>query len=291
MRRPLPLFLATLLLLPSPAFCWWETGHQVVARVAAAHLTPAARTRLARILDVDDSPETVSDALAVASTWADETKAQTGTGNWHYTDLTLEDHRSDLPKRCPDGNCAPDRVRFFVHDLRQHPQNAKWSELDAVRYVVHLVGDIHQPLHDISDADLGGNCELLNPPIHKAKNLHMLWDEGIIDALEMNDKQLAKSLEQQLVSMHGDAREHLAAGTALDWTWEGHELAMEDVYHKLHVPVEPAIFPTSCAQAPAAITSFKPEFDELYIDSMKPVVRQQLLRAGLRLAKLLNESL
>lgn len=278
-------------MVPAPAFAWWETGHQTVARIAADHLTPAARTRLARILAVEDTPDAVSDALSQASTWADETKKQTGTGNWHFTDLTLEDHRSDLGKRCPEGNCAPERVRFFVHDLRQHPQNAKWSELDAIRYIVHLVGDIHQPLHDISDADQGGNCELLNPPIHKATNLHMLWDEGIIDAMETTDKQLAKSLEQELVSMHGDVKEHIAAGNPADWTWEGHELAIQDVYHKLHIPIEPAIFPTSCAQAPAAITSFKPEVDELYIDTMKPVVRQQLVRAGLRLAKLLNESL
>ena len=291
MRRLLSPVLALLLLVPTPAFCWWETGHRAVARIAAAHLTPAARTRLARILDVEDTPEAVADALAAASTWADETKAETKTGSWHYIDLTLTDHKSDIHKRCPDGNCAPERIRFFVRDLRRHPTDAKWSELDAVRYLVHLVGDIHQPLHDSSDADMGGNCEPLNPPVHNSKNLHALWDHGIVDALEMNDKELAASLAQELTTMHGEENEKIAAGREDDWTWEGHELAIADIYHKLHVPLQPPIFPKSCAEAPSAITTFQAEIDEGYIDAMKPVVRQQLLRGGLRLAKLLNESL
>ena len=83
MRRFSIILLSYWLCYAMPAYSWWETGHQAIARVAAAHLTPAARVRLARILDVPDTPEALADALARASTWADDTRAQTGTGAWH----------------------------------------------------------------------------------------------------------------------------------------------------------------------------------------------------------------
>src|SRR5437764_296668 len=88
-----------------PAFGWWETGHRTVARIAAAHLPPAARIRIARILGVPDSSAAIGDALAVGSTWPDEVKKDTHTDDWHFIDITLQDSRSDIPKRCKDENC------------------------------------------------------------------------------------------------------------------------------------------------------------------------------------------
>ncbi len=285
------LFLSCWLTVPAPLFGWWETGHQTVARLAAAHLTPAARTRVARILDVPDSPEAVADGLARASTWADETKNETQTGEWHYIDLTLEDKKSDIPARCPAENCAPARIRLFAAQLASHPAGGKWSELDALRYLVHFVGDVHQPLHTIDDADLGGNCERLNPPVETAKNLHALWDGGIILAMGVDSKALAADLEKEIENFDTARQDSMASGNVDDWVWESHELAEKDVYYKLHIPVEPVEFPARCDAAPAEITDFEPRIDALYIDEMKPVVRGQLEKAGLRLAKLLNETL
>ena len=119
MRRLLSLCLTICIVIPSPAYSWWEIGHQTVARIAVTQLTPAARTRLARILNVEDNPEAISDAMAKASTWADETKAETKTGEWHYIDLTLQDQRSDIPKRCPNENCAPASIAIFAARLAQ----------------------------------------------------------------------------------------------------------------------------------------------------------------------------
>ena len=273
------------------AFGYWETGHRAVARITAAHLTPAARTAVARILGVANTPEAVADGLAQASTWADEVKNDTDTGAWHYVDLTLEDRKSDIPVRCKDDNCAPARIALFADQLKNHRADAKWTERDALRFLVHLVGDIHQPLHAISDADLGGNCERLDPPVETAKNLHALWDGGIIKAMDVDDKALAASLEQEIRSMANARQTEIAAGNQNDWTWESHELATQDVFYKLHIPVEPPIFPVKCDEAPAAITDFHPQLDALYVDSMKPVVREELIKAGLRLARMLNEVL
>jgi hypothetical protein len=293
MRRLTSVLLSYCLLTPFCAFGWWETGHQTVSRIAALHLTPAARTRVARILDVPDTPQAVADALAQASTWADETKNDTKTGEWHYIDLTLQDHKSDIPLRCKDNNCAPARIALFATQLAHEQANANWSQLDALRYLVHFVGDIHQPLHTISDEDLGGNCERLEPPVDTAKNLHALWDGGIILAMPTgtDDKALAASLEQEIQGWPAARQADLLRGNQDDWVWESHELALKDVYDDLHIPVEPAIFPASCTDAPAAINDFKSDVGSAYVESMKPVVREQLEKAGLRLAKMLNEAL
>lgn len=274
-----------------PAYSWWETGHQVVARLAAGHLTPAARTRLARILGVPDNPEEVANALARASTWADETRSQTGTGAWHYIDLAVQDSETDIPLRCPQDNCAPARIHLFAAQLASHTTDPHWSELDALRYLVHFAGDIHQPLHAISDADQGGNCEHLEPPVGKSKNLHALWDGEIVNAISPSDVALFADLEQEIRALSSQQQHELASGSPNDWAWESHEIARTNIYAKLHIPLEAPVFPEKCSEAPLEITGFRPQIDGLYIDSMKPVVRLQLERAGLRLAKLLNESL
>lgn len=291
MRPSLIVLLSCSLLMPSPAFPWWETGHQVVARIAAAHLTASARTRVARILDVPDTPQAVADALAKASTWADETKSQNNTGSWHFIDLTLEDHKSDIPERCEHDNCAPARIRLFTAQLSSRAAApGSWSDLDALRFVVHFVGDVHQPLHATSDADLGGNCELLDPQLGKAKNLHALWDGEIVNAIDPNDSSLAASLNTEIQRLGKQARK-LARGNPDDWVWESHKLAEKEIYRPFHIPVEPVEFPASCKEAPAAITELKLHVTAAYVDRMKPVVRTQLIKAGLRLAELLNQSL
>lgn len=284
------------LLWTSSAYAWWETGHRTTARIAANHLTPAARTQVAHLLDVPNTSDSVADALSAASTWADETKSETKTGPWHFIDLTLEDGRQDMPDRCQNDNCAPARIRIFAAQLHSevsnaHATNLPSTALDALRYVVHLVGDIHQPLHTISDADLGGNCELLDPPIDSAKNLHALWDGGILSEMNTDDRVLTADLEKQIQKLTNTERGAILQGDQDDWVWESHVLAEHVVYQRLHIPLEPILFPQSCKDAPEAITEFKAQIDQSYLNDMKPVIRRQLLKAGLRLARLLNDSL
>lgn len=274
-----------------PAYSWWETGHRAVARIAAAHLTPVARTRVSRILSTADSPEAVANALAQASTWADETKAETQTGEWHYIDLALQDHKSDIPLRCPAENCAPARIHLFSVQLSTGEGSQRYSELDALRYLVHFVGDIHQPLHTISDADLGGNCERLDPPIGTAKNLHAVWDGVLVNEINPDDKALADDLEHEIQGWTRSYIRGLSRGRVNDWVWESHQLAKRVIYRRLHIPIEPIEFPKACKDAPRAITEFTPDIDADYLNRMKPEVRTQLIKAGLRLARLLNESL
>jgi hypothetical protein len=273
------------------AFSWWENGHRTVARIAVLHLTAAARTRVARILNVPDTNDAVADALAAASTWADETKGQTKTGNWHYIDLALQDQKTDIPARCPNDDCVTARITFFANRLRSHAADTSFSELDSLRYLVHFVGDVHQPLHAVSDADQGGNCEHIDPQVGQAKNLHALWDGPLVDNLNPDDRALAQSLETRIQSFSDQLRTDLAAGTPDDWAWESHKVANKDAYQRLRIPVEPVIFPASCSEAPAAVSNLTIPIRQSYQDDMEPVVREQLIKAGLRLAKSLNESL
>src|SRR5206468_2708666 len=114
----------------------------------------------------------------------------------------------------------------------------------------------------ISDADLGGNCERLDPPLERAKNLHALWDGGILNAMDASDKSLAASLETEIRVMRRSVRQRLSAGDQDDWAWEAHELAIRDIYGKLHIPIEPDEFPASCSEAPLDVTSFKALVDQ-----------------------------
>jgi hypothetical protein len=293
MRRFSAFLLASLFFSPLPAYGWWETGHQVVARIAVMHLTPDALRRVAHLLDVPDTPDAVSDALAKAALWADETKKDNNTGAWHYIDLTLQDHKSDMALRCENDNCVTARLRQFTAQLRSETTavSSRWTDLDALRYVVHFVGDIHQPLHDISDADQGGNCEVLQPPVSAAKNLHALWDGELVNALGADDKALTADLSREIAAMPPAQQTDWAAGSQDDWVWEGHELAQKEIYTRLNIPVEAATFPAKCTEAPSDITNLKLEITPTYIDAMKPLVREQLEKASLRLARLLNESL
>jgi hypothetical protein len=291
MPRALRLLLTCCFISAFPAFPWWETGHQAIALVAVNHLTPAARSRVAEILGGENTSEAVGQALAAASTWADETKAETKTANWHFIDLTLQDDKSDIPARCPGDDCAPARIRLFAAQLAsKQAVESRWSNLDALRYVVHLVGDIHQPLHTISDADLGGNCEHLDPLVGNAKNLHALWDGPLVDAINSDSRALAEELEQSIEQLPPATRTALAAGNQDDWVWESHEVAMKVVYQSLHIPTEPVEFPANCNVAPVEISSLDLDITNTYVNQMKPIVRDQLMKAGLRLARVLNEA-
>ncbi len=203
----------------------------------------------------------------------------------------LQDNKSDIPVRCQDSNCITARIHLFAAQLSSRAANAPISEGDALRYLVHFVGDLHQPLHAVSDADLGGNCERVDPPVETAGNLHAVWDGAIVNSVHQSDRELAADLGRNLQSFSDQLRTDMAAGTEDDWAWESHKLAIKDVYEKLSIPTEPVIFPHGCGEAPLAIANLTLHLPSSYIDDMQPVVREQLTKAGLRLARMLNEDL
>ena len=152
-------FLAIILLMSAlPAAAWWDEGHKVIARIAAEHLTPKARSEVAALLEVENSTRAIADGLANASIWADQIKTDGSNANWHVLNLAWQDNRSNLLARCDGGNCLTARLRSFAGELKADStdEDAPWDDADALRFVIHLVGDLHQPLHVASNADQGG---------------------------------------------------------------------------------------------------------------------------------------
>jgi hypothetical protein len=292
MRRILVCAFFVFILCDFPAQAWWEDGHRTTARLAAYYLTAAARTRIAAILGVPDTPEAVADGLAVASTWADEIKKdRPDTQSWHFIDLALQDKKDQIPARCEKQNCVTARLEQFSAQLKKDKSGSDaTADREALRFLVHFVGDVHQPLHAVSDADLGGNCESLTEPYEQAKNLHALWDGPLVSDLNADDKALAASLKKELDTFGEGRLKKMAEGNADDWAWESHRMAEKVVYKRLKIPTEAVIFPASCKVAPQEILEGKITVEPNYVNEMKSVVRVQLERAGLRLARLLNEA-
>jgi len=160
-----------------------------------------------------------------------------------------------------------------------------------LRFLVHFVGDVHQPLHAASNADQGGNCEAVEGGVVDAANVHALWDGPLVTRMGMDSALLAAELESEITDMSDGQRGAMSAGEAEDWAWESHRLAIVNVYKRLNIPKEDVAFPQSCSEAPEEIQQTSVLVDEQYVADMEPIVREQLKKAGLRLARLLNELL
>jgi hypothetical protein len=264
-----------------PVFGWGPEGHHIVARIAARNLTLKARVQIASLLVCDPDPFSVEEAMAVASYWADTIdKKLTRTGEWHYIDIALTDSRSDMAKRCPKGACITEKIPELMLGIKTN-HVGDWSVGDQLKFVIHLVGDLHQPLHCADNADRGGNC--VQTHSLNAKNLHMAWDIGMVGELGTDEVGLANQLAQ-----HADSG--WKQGAVDDWAWESHQVALRKVYGPLSgiLPKEPPMALASCDVAPAAIRNAMVTLSRHYVETNQPVVREQLAKAGIRLASLLN---
>jgi S1/P1 Nuclease len=156
----------------SIAWAWGNQGHEVVAIIAADNLTASARTQVAKILAAASDTASLEQAMAAASVRPDTEFRQEdrSTSPWHYIDICIQDRRSDLPGRCPGGACVTAKLDEYANRLKEGNYDA-WGAAGDLALLIHLVGDIHQPLHAATDADKGGNCIGVQSHPH-ARNLH-----------------------------------------------------------------------------------------------------------------------
>ena len=301
---------------PKPASAWGCKGHQTVALIARMHLSRHARKAVQKILQ--DSPIDPKlkrycdpkdlDPMADGSTWPDDIrKERPETAPWHYIDIprgaTLENAKS----ACPAGEgCLTLAIREQIALLRSADTSPQ-KRAEALRFLVHFVGDLHQPLHDTTNNDQGGNCvpvtwfgkpPAITDPVKESyrPNLHGVWDTDIVERMStgQNSAQLARSLD---AAFHSKMKPWKKARTDVDaWAWEGYQLAEHVVYGKLPhtIPLEVFQPVQECSDADhisARMLKLNEQLDEPYFDAVSPVVREQLAKAGLRLAMLLNEIL
>jgi hypothetical protein len=169
----------------STSFAWGSDGHQIVAMLAEAQLTPTARKELDRLLAQEPGS-----TLASISTWADEHR-NPATAAWHYVNFPRGDCSYQPERDCPDGKCVVGVLDRQVEVLRTSVDDEK--RLNALKYVVHFMGDIHQPLHAGYRDDRGGNSYQLQA-FMRGTNLHAFWDSGLIKSLQQENAAVVKSL-------------------------------------------------------------------------------------------------
>jgi hypothetical protein len=300
--------------LPAPARAWGCEGHQLVALLAEKHLTPHALAMAKKILAEGPIDPSLSrycneggiDALADASTWPDDIRAlRPDTAPWHYVDIPLGTTVRDVEKFCdPKESCVTRAIADQLAILRSAEANPQ-KRADALRFLIHFVGDLHQPLHAATNNDQGGNCvavaffdalpQLRNPQTQSyAPNLHGVWDTNIIERATAGKTvdQIAEDLDQ---SFQGKMARWQKGSANIDaWAWESYQLAVKMVYGKLpvHIPVESPQPVMTCADAnhiSARMLALNERLNEPYQRMAGPAVRERLAQAGTRLAILLNE--
>jgi hypothetical protein len=274
---------AAALMSGSASWGWFPEGHKIVAIIAADQLAPAARAHVAQILAVPDDPRAVADAMAAASIRPDtEFRADPTTPPWHYISLCWEDTRADMPARCHAGDCVTAKIDEYTRRLKDQKYD-KWGAAGDLAFLIHFVGDIHQPLHAGSNADRGGTCQPVEvaPP---EQNLHYAWDDAVVVHLETDlgthsPRATATALEK-LYPAPAVASKDLRPD---EMAWESHELAKSAVYGALGIREKPCA-PKACEAAAGGPVVMSPA----YMKTAAQVAGRQIAKAGYRLGALLN---
>ena len=270
-------------LLASPAHAYWEFGHQTVARLAMANVRPATARAVRRLLADQallGTPECPAGTAADAAVWADcikplkDAAGQPRFGyayGWHFQDVNIC-QPFDLAPACKDGNCVSAQIERDVALLRSRT-TPRAQRVQALTFLLHFVGDLHQPLHAGEKNDKGGNDVAASYGIYAPRrfNLHSIWDGPLAERAITSGPALVRRYP-------AGVRARIAAGTVTDWSRESWQVAHDAVYAS-------AIGGDPCAPTPAKVT-----LDDATIARLVPVARREVKRGGLRLAKLLDRA-
>jgi hypothetical protein len=271
--------LLALTLLSTNAFAWGPTGHRVVGAVAEKSLDPKVALKVFEILD--------GQTLSRVSNWSDEIKSEpetySYTYNWHFTDWKEEDHVHD------ETNSSGKLLTSIKEQLAvlKDPQAAKEKKAFALKFVVHLIGDLHMPLHVGNGLDQGGNkCRVL---FHNQQtNLHALWDEGMLEFTKLSFSEMANYVSQ------GRTREQVAAwrsGDVVEWALESKVLRSKIYPTEVTAPSAVMSVKQYCRSDIKVPTEDMPKLAFEYSYKFVPVMEERLFQAGIRLAMVLNETL
>jgi S1/P1 Nuclease len=288
-------------------------GHQVVAFIAEDHLDPHARAMVVQILaavSIDPAlrrycGDSGLDQFVDSSTWADDERGvRPETAGWHFVDIPRRAPLGDIMQYCPPSTgCILTAITSELSVL-SNPAAGPRERADALRFIIHLIGDLHQPLHTTTNDDRGGNCvpvayfdrapEGTNPEKEDYRpNLHGVWDTNIIErfAQERPSRQVASELEEKFKTQIPVWESEKAAVNA--WALESHALAEEVAYGDLptQIAIEKPQEVNSCADddhIAARMLKLHEQIGEDYEVAAETAVETQLAKAGARLAGLLN---
>jgi len=249
-----------LILLASPMLIsWGVTGHRTIGRIAENHLSANAKAAVLALLG--------NETLADASTWADEVRSQPEyqqTAPWHFLNLPLGLSYPDFEKQVEgmSGDNVYSALQKCEHALGD-PGTSRAQQIEALKFIIHFVGDMHQPMHISRAEDKGGNTIQLNYE-GNGTNLHSLWDTRLLEHQGLSDVQLAEKYDQatpqQIKQWQSDP--------PLRWIWESYEISS-----RLYAEID-AMNSRSIGDA--------------YYEAHIPIVADRIEKAGIRLAGVLN---
>ena len=234
---------------------WGQTGHRVIGLIAEDHLTRKASRKIEKLL--------AGKSLAFVSTYADEIKSDRAYSKyspWHYVNYPLETRYN--PANRDDAGDVIFGIEQCIEVLSDTTPGIEDQQF-YLALLVHLIGDMHMPLHVGREEDRGGNDIKLSW-FSKPTNLHRLWDSDLIESVNLSYTELAAELNSQLSSSQ---RAQYNSGTYLDWIEDSHEVA--------------AIVYESAKEGDRLAYRYSYEYNELLFT--------QLQKGGVRLARLLNQ--
>ncbi len=238
-----------------PAFSWYDKGHRVVALIAEANLTAEARKGIQEILPAGTT-------LADAAVWPDHDGRSIGDLDpLHYVSIAENAEGYDQARDCPKRDCMVEALRWFLSNLADKNAPTIIKRM-ALRYVAHLVGDMHQPLHAGRAKDHGGT-EIKVSYRGQTTNLHYFWDTDLVEMEPGTPAELAERLGSAITK---EDRLGWQSGGPVQWTDESLMLVRSRAYG----------------------VGQSVELSDEYVEMARPVVRTRLVQAGIRLAWLLN---
>ncbi len=257
LRYPLVLASLIALLSPSAALAWGKTGHRVVGQIAQKHFNARAKAGVKRTLGVE--------TLAEAANWPDFMKSdpspfwQQTASPWHYVTVPTGKTYDEVGAP-PEGDAvvALERYSAVIRDHRATPADKQ----AALRFIIHLVGDLHQPLHAGNGTDQGGNDRRVTF-FGRSTNLQSVWDSRLIDETQLSYSEMAGWLNARI------SPAEIKAWSVTDpRIWIGESAALRD-------QIYPPIGDNSLSYR--------------YVYDNEARLEQRLEQGGVRLAAYLNE--
>lgn len=243
-----------------PVLAWGPHGHQLAAEIAARQLDPGPRREVSRLLG-----DRANLAMRDASTWPDEVRDQPAyrdSGPLHYVNFPRGLCHYEARRDCRKGRCIVAGIDRYVAVLADRKATTQ-ARVEALRFVIHLVGDIHQPLHAAWADDRGGNDFQVRIG-REGRNLHSMWDDYLVRQSGLTVREHADQLLKSPMP-----------GAHLQWNAQATAAWAEE----------------SCRVVALGVYPAKPDIDSAYLSQMRPITEDRIELAGRRLAVLLNRIL